>query len=73
MSGRFAQEMTHVLSGYDLGRLDDPSLKTADITNDILRMPQMQAIKQVLLLHSATPESLRDMGLPDAVIEWVMS
>jgi len=68
--------LTHVIADElvdHLPRISLARLAAFHAANDILDLPQMQAIKQALLLHSATPESLEDMGLSDAVIEWVMS
>lgn len=69
----FRDAITDTLSVYDLGKLDDPSLKTADVTDAVIAMPEMQAIKSALgtLAHYGGPGYLDYLELPVSVIEWV--
>ena len=70
MRGRFAEVLADELRptvGYRVGEI---------LASRILDLPQMQAIRCALLLHLDPDDmegSLRDMGLPDSVIAWVMS
>jgi len=67
--------LTHVIADElvdHLPRISLARLAALHAANDILDLPQMQAIRCALLLYTY-PESLEDMGLSDAVIEWVMS
>jgi len=73
--------LAHVIADELVDHTGAPSTRYARLAafhaaNDILDLPQMQAIRCALLLHLDPDDmegSLRDMGLPDSVIEWVMS
>ena len=70
----FSQELTRFLSNYDLGKADDPSLRTEDIALDLLRTSEMQAIKAVLREHLSECRTFGDgPTLPDSVREWALS
>lgn len=45
----FRDALTSKLADYDLGKLNDQTLKTSDITDDLLRMPEMRAIRKQFL------------------------
>lgn len=53
----FRQWLTGFLGDYDLGKLNDPSLKTEDIADDLLRTPEMQDLRHLLwALHDDTKD-----------------
>jgi hypothetical protein len=82
----FSQALTRFLSDYDLGKTYDSSLRTEDIALDLLRTPEMQAIREQLkfmlgALESGCNDDVNHgqgydwLGehLPEHVREWVLS
>jgi hypothetical protein len=74
----FRDALTATLADYDLGKLNDPSLKTSDIADAVLAMPEMQAVLD--WLHDdwnrwccvvCRADRLTELGIPDSVRAWV--
>lgn len=68
----FAEAMTRFLADYDLGKAHDPSLRTEDIALDLLRTPEMQAIRRLLWVLNDDITAWRRDGChyTDAYDEW---
>ena len=63
-------QLTAFLAQYDLGKLDDPSLKTSDIAKDLLNATVMQEL-HMFLANDVTDEQFRK--LPAHWQAWVLS
>ena len=79
----FQGDLTDFLGGYDLGKLEDPSLKTSDIARYLLSSGEMQAIHRFInarldeVLGNRVGDApavkwLSERGLPQSVIGWVL-